>query len=72
AIARALINKPRLLIADEPSSSLDQDNRDTFMGLLMSLVKAHRITLLFVSHDLSLAHHFGRVEALSDINRAGS
>ena len=68
AIARALINKPQLLIADEPSSSLDQNNRDTFMALLMSLVKEHDITLLFVSHDLSLSYHFGRVEALSDIN----
>jgi len=68
AIARALINKPQLLIADEPSSSLDQHNRDAFITLLMSLVKEHEITLLFVSHDLSLSHHFGRVEALSDIN----
>ena len=71
AIARALINKPQLLIADEPSSSLDQENRDSFMALLMSLVKAQQITLLFVSHDLSLAQHFGRIEALSDINTAG-
>lgn len=69
AIVRALINKPQLLIADEPSSSLDQDNRDNFIEMLMSLVKEHQITLLFVSHDLSLSPHFGRIEALSDINR---
>ncbi|MBV1913780.1 MAG: ABC transporter ATP-binding protein [Pseudomonadales bacterium] len=71
AIARALINKPQLLIADEPSSSLDQENRDSFMALLMSLVKEHQITLLFVSHDLALSQHFRRIEALSDINTAG-
>ncbi|HAC35124.1 MAG TPA: ABC transporter ATP-binding protein [Gammaproteobacteria bacterium] len=70
AIARALINNPQLLIADEPSSSLDQPNRDAFMALLMSLVEEHRITLIFVSHDLSLSHHFGRIEALADINTA--
>ena len=68
AIARALINKPELLIADEPSSSLDQQNRDNFMSLLMSLVDNYKVTLLFVSHDMSLSQHFGRIEALSDIN----
>lgn len=69
AIARALINKPTLLIADEPTSSLDQTNRDSFMTLLMSIVKKHEITLLFVSHDMSLSHYFNRVESLNDINR---
>ena len=68
AIARALINRPELLIADEPSSSLDQQNRDNFMSLLMSLAASHNITLLFVSHDMSLSQYFGRVEALADIN----
>ena len=68
AIARALINKPKLLIADEPTSSLDQDNRDGFMTLLMSLAKQNNTTLLFVSHDMSLAKYFSRVESLSDIN----
>ncbi|TYK65749.1 ABC transporter ATP-binding protein [Colwellia echini] len=70
AIARALINKPKLLIVDEPTSSLDQENRDAFMTLLMSMVEAHSISLLFVSHDMSLAPYFDRVEALSSINIA--
>ncbi len=69
AIARALINKPTLLIADEPTSSLDQENSDAFMQLLMSIVDKHEITLLFVSHDISLSHYFTRVESLSDINQ---
>ena len=69
AIARALINKPTLLIADEPTSSLDQENRDNFMELLMSIVKKNGITLLFVSHDMSLSHYFNRVESLNDINQ---
>jgi len=69
AIARALINKPTLLIADEPTSSLDQENRDSFMALLMSIVKKNRITLLFVSHDMSLSHYFTRVESLNDMNQ---
>ena len=72
AIARALINKPRLLIADEPTSSLDQVNRDVFMSLLMNIVSEHNITLLFVSHDLGLSKYFGRVEPLDEINNVGA
>lgn len=72
AIARALINKPTLIIADEPTSSLDQENSDAFMKLLMALVNKHEITLLFVSHDVSLSHYFSRIELLSDINHAGN
>ncbi|MDF1643258.1 MAG: ABC transporter ATP-binding protein [Pseudomonadales bacterium] len=69
AIARALVNKPQLLIVDEPTSSLDSTNKDAFMALLMSIVTDNNITLVFVSHDLSLARYFNRVESLSDINR---
>ncbi|SMG62508.1 ABC transporter ATP-binding protein YbbA [methanotrophic bacterial endosymbiont of Bathymodiolus sp.] len=65
AIARAMINKPQLLIADEPTSSLDQSNRDAFMPLLMSMISENDMTLLFVSHDMSLANYFSRVEALT-------
>lgn len=68
AIARALINKPALLIADEPTSSLDKDNSDNFMALLKTMASKHKTTLIFVSHDLSLAQHFNRVEALNEIN----
>lgn len=69
AIARALVNKPELLIADEPTSSLDEINRDNFMTELMSLVEKNNITLVFVSHDLSLAHYFQRIDSLMEINR---
>jgi putative ABC transport system ATP-binding protein len=68
AIARALINKPKLLIADEPTSSLDKANRDAFMELLIPMVAEHQMTLLFVSHDLSLSSYFSRIESLDDFN----
>ena len=63
------MNRPELLVADEPTSSLDQDNRDTFLSVLMSIIKEHKMTLLFVSHDMGLAQHFTQVQALSEINR---
>ena len=67
AIARALINSPEILIADEPTSSLDSENRDNFLCLLMGLIKERDMTLIFVSHDMALAKYFTRLEALSDI-----
>lgn len=71
AIARALINQPALLVVDEPTSALDKRHCDTFMTLLLDQVTQHRTALVFVSHDLSLATAFSRVEALADINLAG-
>ena len=53
AIARAMINKPALLIADEPTSSLDKSNRDHFMSELMAMAAKYNTTLIFGSHDLS-------------------
>jgi putative ABC transport system ATP-binding protein len=69
AIARSLINKPQLLIADEPTSSLDHANRDIFMSLLLNIVEEHKITLLLVSHDMSLSAHFSSTVSLNEINR---
>lgn len=69
AIARALINKPELLIADEPTSSLDHQNRDNFMALLMQLSSNNQSTLIFVSHDMALASYFSRVDHLNDFNK---
>lgn len=58
AIARALLNEPALLIADEPTSALDADNRDLFMRLMLSEADRCGTTVLFVSHDASLASYF--------------
>jgi putative ABC transport system ATP-binding protein len=71
AIARALINQPKLIIADEPTSSLDEKNRDTFMSLLKEQTAKLNCALLLVSHDTSLSQYFSRVESFNDINAAG-
>ncbi|RTE64519.1 ABC transporter ATP-binding protein [Amphritea opalescens] len=71
AAARALIGNPRIIIADEPTSSLDSDNRAGFIKLLIEECDQHGITLLFVSHDRALTKHFTRVVDLQQLNRAG-
>jgi putative ABC transport system ATP-binding protein len=71
AAARALIGAPDLIIADEPTSALDADARDRFIGLLSEEVTRSGASLLFVSHDASLAPLFTRAVDLAAINRAG-
>ncbi|WP_339880395.1 ABC transporter ATP-binding protein [Pseudidiomarina gelatinasegens] len=68
AAARALFGSPALIIADEPTSALDADHRDNFIQILFEACRANNTTLLFVTHDASLAPHFDRALELADIN----
>lgn len=70
AAARALIGGPELIIADEPTSSLDADRRGAFLDLLFRECAREQSALVFVSHDASIASRFDRVIRLADINRA--
>ena len=70
AIARAFINEPEILLADEPTSALDAEARDLFMKLLMSVREATDCTLIFASHDSSLARFFDSKLVLSEVNRS--
>ncbi len=70
AVARALIGEPELIIADEPTSALDSNSRDAFIELLKSQADASGATILFVSHDDSLARHFSRNADMEAINNS--
>ncbi|MBQ7739486.1 MAG: ABC transporter ATP-binding protein [Desulfovibrionaceae bacterium] len=70
ACARALLGQPELLIADEPTSALDEDRRQIFLELLLRECKRVNTTILFVSHDRSLAKFFTQCIDLKNINLA--
>ncbi|MDX2354487.1 MULTISPECIES: ABC transporter ATP-binding protein [Pseudomonadaceae] len=70
AAARALIGQPELVIADEPTSALDADSREAFLQLLFAECREAGSSLLFVSHDQSLAPLFDRSLSLADLNHA--
>lgn len=60
AVVRALINRPRLLLADEPTGSLDGSTADRLARLLVELNREDRIALVVVTHSLSLANRLGK------------
>lgn len=66
AVARALINKPSLILADEPSGSLDSRNKEEMHKLLLSLKQELGLTVLVVTHDQSLAAVSDRVVEMKD------
>lgn len=69
AAARALIGTPPLIIADEPTSSLDAATQATFLELLFGQSRAHGMTVLMVSHDARLSEQFDRVIKIDDISQ---
>jgi ABC-type nitrate/sulfonate/bicarbonate transport system ATPase subunit len=66
AIARALANKPRMLLMDEPFGALDHQTRELMQELLLGIWEAERTTVLFVTHDIDEAVFMGsRVTVMS-------
>ena len=60
AVVRALINEPRLVLADEPTGSLDQESADRLVELLVALNREQRVTLIVVTHAPHVAGHLNR------------
>jgi lipoprotein-releasing system ATP-binding protein len=64
AIARALVNQPSLLLADEPTGDLDERNAESIFELMQKMHRAHHLTSILATHNLSLARRADRVLVL--------
>lgn len=66
AIARALANKPKLILADEPTGNLDTQTGEQVFALLHDLARTQHVTIIVVTHDLSIAGKCDQVLAIKD------
>ena len=66
AVVRALINKPKLLLADEPTGSLDRESAEKMASLLNELNKEEGVALIVVTHALHLVSKVGKILELRD------
>ena len=69
AVARALANKPRLLLADEPTANIDPSNQQKIIDLIRENCREEGIALLLVTHSMHVAGQFNRVQQLEQLNR---
>ena len=65
AIGRALINQPKLILADEPTGNLDHNNAKVVFDLFVDLAKENRTTIVLVTHDIKLARKMKKIYYLS-------
>ena len=66
AVVRALINQPKLLLADEPTGSLDREASENIADLLVELNQSEKVTLIVVTHSRELAKRMGRIMELTE------
>lgn len=66
AVARALVNRPRLILADEPTGSLDTQNRDEILDIIRHLCEEQGQSFLIVTHDPTMAQIAHRVVTMKD------
>ncbi|MBD3673738.1 MAG: ABC transporter ATP-binding protein [Planctomycetaceae bacterium] len=72
AVARALANRPVLLLADEPTANVDPGNQDSILNLIRSACEEHNISLLLVTHAPEVAQQFDRVDEISQFNKVAA
>src|SRR4051812_20591083 len=68
AVARALANRPSLLLADEPTANIDPRNQQKIVDLIRETCREEGVSLIIVTHSLDVARQFDRVDRLEEIN----
>ncbi len=71
AVARALANRPALILADEPTANVDPANQDQIIQLIRETCREEEIGLVMVTHSTEVASQFDRVDRLAEINLVG-
>lgn len=66
AVVRSLINRPKLLLADEPTGALDEDNAHRLVDLLVDLNETEGLSLIVVTHDMDVAGRVGEARTLKN------
>jgi len=69
AVARALANKPKLLLADEPTANVDSGNQQQVLDLIRQTCGEEDVAMVLVTHSPEVADQFERVDRLEEINR---
>lgn len=69
AVARALANRPALLLADEPTANIDPANQQRIIDLIRQTCQEESIALLLVTHSMEVANQFSRIDRLEQLNR---
>jgi ABC-type lipoprotein export system ATPase subunit len=72
AVARALANRPSLLLADEPTANIDPKNQQKIIDLIRDTCREEGVSLIIVTHSTEVAGQFQRVDRLEEINLANS
>jgi len=68
AVARALANKPSLLLADEPTANIDPRNQQKIIDLIRETCREEKVSLIMVTHSTEVSGQFDRVDRLEEIN----
>ena len=66
AILRAVANKPKIILADEPTGNLDKKNSENVIKIILNLVKFYKISIIIATHNISLIKRFDKIIKLSE------